>query len=219
MKFEQLDGAAALGKALGSLGKHTRLIVCGPLSEREMLEEQAEFYNQSVQNILENAGKINIAEWLQKRKEEYFEDFEQDEIEEVIGEWPGQAPSMSFGAHTEILTGEPLKQALLAEVSISNAWEIPAHFGYGGWNECPAPEEQCAIWKYWYEKFGVEIVAITHDVIEAKVANPPSTKEAAMELAWEQYLYCNDIVDQGVESISNLGATLRGSDIWYFWWD
>ena len=40
-----------------------------------------------------------------------------------------------------------------------------------------------------------------------------------MDLAWEQYLYCQDIVVQGCETIANLAATLLNSPFWYFWWD
>jgi hypothetical protein len=40
-----------------------------------------------------------------------------------------------------------------------------------------------------------------------------------MALAWEQYWYCLDIVDQGVGSVSALAATLLNSTYWYFWWD
>jgi hypothetical protein len=38
-------------------------------------------------------------------------------------------------------------------------------------------------------------------------------------LAREQYLYCSDIVWQGVGSVSNLSKTLLNSNYWYFWWD
>jgi len=40
-----------------------------------------------------------------------------------------------------------------------------------------------------------------------------------MELAKEQYIFCNDIVDQGVGTVSALAATLLDSNYWYFWWD
>jgi hypothetical protein len=66
---------------------------------------------------------------------------------------------------------------------------------------------------------GAEIAGVSGDVIECIVANPPRDKEQSMNLAWEQYLYCQDIVVQGRETISNLAATLLNSPYWYFWWD
>jgi hypothetical protein len=52
-----------------------------------------------------------------------------------------------------------------------------------------------------------------------RVARRPATREAALELAREQYLYCNDIVDQGTGSLSGLAASLTTDDWWFFWWD
>lgn len=52
-----------------------------------------------------------------------------------------------------------------------------------------------------------------------KVARQPQTREQALELAREHYVYCNDIVDQGLGTLSNLTATLMANDWWYFWWD
>lgn len=40
-----------------------------------------------------------------------------------------------------------------------------------------------------------------------------------MRLAWEQYWYFADFVDQGVQSVANLAGALFGGSIWYFWWD
>jgi hypothetical protein len=47
----------------------------------------------------------------------------------------------------------------------------------------------------------------------------PATREEALELAREQYFYCNDIVDQGMGSYRRLAAGLMASDWWFFWWD
>ena len=40
-----------------------------------------------------------------------------------------------------------------------------------------------------------------------------------LDLALEQYAYCNDIVDQGVETVGRLADGLMKSHNWYFWWD
>jgi Domain of unknown function (DUF4253) len=56
-------------------------------------------------------------------------------------------------------------------------------------------------------------------VMECTVARPPKTREEAMALAREQFFYCTDIVYQGTESLSLLGATVLNAKAWYFWWD
>jgi hypothetical protein len=60
---------------------------------------------------------------------------------------------------------------------------------------------------------------VTHDVIEYTVESPPKNMVEAIPLAIEQYLYCGDIVDQGIGSVSNLASSLIDSHRWYFWWD
>jgi hypothetical protein len=46
-----------------------------------------------------------------------------------------------------------------------------------------------------------------------------ATREEALDLAREQYLYCADIVDQGTGSLSLLAANLMVDPWWFFWWD
>ena len=89
---------------------------------------------------------------------------------------------------------------------------------FGGWNECPLPEDHIAVAKYWYEKYGAVPAVITEDVLEFSVPAPVK-REEAQALAWEQYLYCADIVVQGCESIGLLADILSKSTTWFFWWD
>jgi hypothetical protein len=55
--------------------------------------------------------------------------------------------------------------------------------------------------------------------MNVRVQRRPPTREAALELAREQYVYCSDIVDQGVQTLSAFAAALMENDWWYFWWD
>lgn len=89
----------------------------------------------------------------------------------------------------------------------------------GGWNDCPDSSVLTAFAKRWHASFGAEVVSITRDVMEFTVANPPTTREAASKLAMEQYIFCPDIVEQGVGDVVTLAATLQNSSYWYFWWD
>lgn len=83
----------------------------------------------------------------------------------------------------------------------------------------PTPEYQVAAFRSWHERYGVEPVGMSGDVINLKAASRPTSREEALELAREQYDYCNDLIDQGVETLSNLAALLMADDWWYFWWD
>ena len=96
---------------------------------------------------------------------------------------------------------------------------IPAHLLWGGWNACPDPAYHVAALRSWRERFGAEIVGLSADTMNLTVQRRPQTREAAIDLALEQHLYCNDIVDQGVETISHLAASLMVHSWWFFWWD
>lgn len=227
MEFIKLDPATAFEKAIAASNSNPKLIVCGSEENIEYLKEALEYSEQNPQDIIHKSLTINVESWFREKmktdlddwgmqNEEGFDDDDEDHEFEWTGE-PGA--SMSFTLATDILTGEPLRDLVGVQINADESWHIPALFKYGGWNECPEPEAQCAIWKYWQEKYGAKIVGVSHDVIEAYVENPPQTQEEAMQLAMEQYLYCGDIVDQGVETVDNLAAMLLKQKVWYFWWD
>jgi len=90
---------------------------------------------------------------------------------------------------------------------------------FGNWNECPAPEIQVAVFRNWHERFGAAPACITQDVVECVVDRPPQDEPASMALAAEQWLFCEDIVSQGTQSVRNLAIGLWRSPKWFFWWD
>jgi hypothetical protein len=73
--------------------------------------------------------------------------------------------------------------------------------------------------KYWQERYGAEVVGVTHDVVEMLISRPPRTRAQALELAREQCLYCSDIVLQGTNTLDVLAASLLDGTTWFFWWD
>jgi hypothetical protein len=76
-----------------------------------------------------------------------------------------------------------------------------------------------AFFRHWHDRYGARVITVTNDIIEFAVTRPPSTPAAANELAREQFVYCPDIVHQGVNTVGNLRASLLNSPNWYFWWD
>ncbi|HYT91395.1 MAG TPA: DUF4253 domain-containing protein [Gemmataceae bacterium] len=136
------------------------------------------------------------------------------------GKWPKDMwPDDYFSIPYDVLTKKPHRRIHVGLVPTMNGWEVPAFLMFGSWNACPHPEHHVAIMKYWHEQYGAEVVGITHDIVEMLVARPPRSRTRALELAREQYLYCDDIVEQGMRDLDTLAATLRGGKVWYFWWD
>ena len=198
-----------------SSGEYAFLI--GSDNDLDEMTEAMESAREGQESIIAAATELDLDDWLRERKrviEDQFYD------EDLAGEWPEETEEKSsIGMHKDVLSGKIHPEVILGLADIAQPWHLPAVLNYGGWNECPLPEVQCAFFKRWQERFGAEIAAVSTDIIECVVARPPTDQEGAMKLAWEHYWYCTDVVLQGTQSISNLAAILQNSNYWYFWWD
>lgn len=130
--------------------------------------------------------------------------------------WPTEAPErVSFHTVRE-LKGRP---AAVLLVRVEHVYEVPAHLGFGGWNECPAPELQVAALREWQKEYGAVPACITGDVLECAVVKRPQSEAEAMKLAAEQWIFCDDIVSQGTQTVRKLAMEIWRSPTWFFWWD
>ena len=200
-----------------STGQYPFLI--GDGEELERLEQEAGDAEQAPAEVIRASLEIDLGAWIARRHEEWREDAEVLD-EELLGEWPIElAEKGSICLHKDIVSGAIKPKVFLGLAEIEQPWQLPAVIHLGGWNECPFPVEHCAFHRSWQRRFGAEITGMSGDTVECLVRNPPRDRETAVGLAWEQYWYCNDIVDQGCGSISKLAATLLNSSYWFFWWD
>lgn len=136
-----------------------------------------------------------------------------------LGEWPD---TPEIVGPTELInweTQKPVETACIIRLPTSDWTEVPAYLGMGGWNACPAAEHHVAAFRSWRDRYGAELVRAGLDTVELRVKRRPQTREEALALAEEMYLYCEDILVQGYEGTAPLAASLMASDWWYFWWD
>lgn len=190
-------------------------ILLGGDDEASMLAEDSKFSGSSIEERLRLAATVDVEEWLKGRLEVDPEVYMAE-----AGEWPDEpSPAGTMGAHLDILSRKPKDRVAIAKLPTPRIWEAPAYVGMGGWNECPDASVITAFARRWHERYAAEIISITHDVMEFTVSKPPTDRESALSLAREQYVFCSDIVDQGVGDIAALAATLLNSSYWYFWWD
>ncbi len=138
-----------------------------------------------------------------------------------IGSWePSLATRHDPGVFWAGRARPPARRLVyLAKIPTARSWKIPAYLSFGGWNECPGAEDHVAVHRRWNEKYGAEVFSVAGDVVECWVARPPGDRAACEALAREQYLYCNDIVDQGTQTLLALAGALKDADAWFFWWD
>ena len=181
--------------------------------------------SEGVEQTIAFGESIDPRQWFKERQEDSAEasSGEAEEIElpsDSLDDWPDdQAPSHQFITPFDVLSRKPKPKVYLGLAPTRLSWHDPAYLRFGAWNACPGAEEHVAVMRYWNRRYGADIVAVTGDVIEMAVTRPPSDRQTAMDLAREQYVYCPDIVDQGVESVAALAAVLLNGSTWYFWWD
>ncbi|SHH41908.1 protein of unknown function [Jatrophihabitans endophyticus] len=98
--------------------------------------------------------------------------------------------------------------------------EVPALLSWtGAANAEISGDEHYAVLRHWHERFGAELVTLGFDTLELSVPRPPVAAVDALAVGREQYAYCPDVVDQGVQTLQALvtGQVVRQS--WWFWWD
>ena len=185
-------------------------------AHRGLLEEAEE---RTPQDVIHQGEAMNVPAWFVEREKNWAGEEPDGGLGGYHGDWPlGDQASHSFYVPANYKLGK--ESALYFGLFPAHeGWEVPAHLRWGGWNECPFAEEHVGVLKYWHERYGAELVCATHDIIEMQVARPPKTREEALQLATEQFLYCEDIVTQGLETLERLASTLLGGAVWYFWWD
>lgn len=165
-------------------------------------------------------------ELLKTYIKEYIDDIDgEDELAETefYDEYDGQEEEIDcYSAFEDFgeYGSNKIKETMLLKVPTTKPWEVVAYVPFGGWNECPAPEEMMAICKYWYEKYGAVPVTISHDIMEMHVPAPIGGEEA-LQVAKEHFAFCSDRVFQGTETgtLTELAACIAASEIWFFWWD
>lgn len=139
---------------------------------------------------------------------------------EPLGEWPttaDESPGLTIA--TDALSGKPLDKVYLTVIPTDDWTTIPAHLRWGDWNANPAPEWHVAALRSWRNRYDIELVGLSFDTMNVRVRSNPKSRDEAIALAREQYAYCSDVVDQGVQTISQLAKDIMANDWWYFWWD
>jgi hypothetical protein len=215
-EFVVVHGKEALGtrEKLLQRGDVTPVIMGNP-ADVELVCELILESTETTEAIIAKAAELDVGGWI---RDKLLSDPEYYKAEEAT--WPKlPVPQAELSVHLEVLTRLPKKSVLVGLVPTREPWKVPAYLRYGDWNDCPSPAVHVALHRKWADQYGATIACVSSDVIECTVANPPTSREDAMKLAFEQFAYCGDIVHQGVGSVTELAATLLGGKTWYFWWD
>jgi hypothetical protein len=169
-------------------------------------------------DILQKAEAVDVDAFLAARLAEYTEMHKGDDI---TGEFKDCEP---IDYLISIMKKNNIPEIILAKIPTTKPWELAAWVPMGGFNDCPSPAEQVAVFRRWHERYGAVPDLVSYDVWELELRGKEALKDNANAeaLAREQFAFCYDIVMQaagGYNSIRGLANRLRGSSVWYFWWD
>jgi len=216
-------------KALVKRGKtegFTPLIIVPDSILCESIYTFAEYYDAmyydaeySPEAVIKESESINAVEFLQSRSKYAASIGSDNYLLGITGERPVAGTYNNFTSFTNFLTNRPFSTILIAKIPTDKPWELAAWIPMGGFNECPSPAEQVAVFKYWHEQYGAVPVVVTWCTWELQIENLIKDKFTVKTLAKEQFGFCRDIVWQGDGSIDNLANSLIWSTVWFFWWD
>lgn len=166
--------------------------------------------------IEENGRQLSPAE----TRERLLADIDADYPEPDMGDWPDESSANTpLGMILDYRTRKLPERVHIALIPTADWTEIPAYLRWGGWNACPPPEFHVAAFRSWRDRYGATLLALTGDSAELRVQRKPGSRDEALALARELYLYDNDLIDQGYDALAPLAANLMASDVWSFWWD
>jgi hypothetical protein len=123
-------------------------ILIGDDQELERIEEGLEDSSESPDEILAASTAIHAEKWFEER---ISQDPELYQCED--GDWPDVDPGeIGIVTHLSISGSKPKKKVSIALLAIDNSSDSFAHLNWGGWNDCPFPQDHCAIHRYWRAK-------------------------------------------------------------------
>lgn len=229
-----------------ALDKTQTPVVIGSTESLLYISDGMEFGEQeSVEEILGKAATLMFPKGLKELKQKQFQELAESmkdnpnfkemfpdlegevsltiEESDILSDWPsGRAskgsskmPSVAIDWSNE----KPFDKVVIALIPTSDWTEVPAYMKFGGYNDCPASEWHVAALRHWRDLYGVQLVGVSHDTLDLRIARRPETREEAAAQAIAIYNYCPDVVDQGSGSVSELARDILNQNWWYLWWD
>ncbi|NEA24603.1 DUF4253 domain-containing protein [Actinomadura bangladeshensis] len=180
----------------------------------------SEPHPKALERAAELDGKALLAAYGEQKLAVYGPELSAATLAELRGkgEWPADPRRPGYSVPFD-WTGRPV-HVTVALIPAAASWQIPAVLQYGGWNDYPPPSEHAAILRYWHDRYGADLVALTGTTAEFGVSRPPLTRADALALAWEYFVYNDGYFDlYGAETLTELAAGLINAPTWLAWWD
>jgi hypothetical protein len=112
----------------------------------------------------------------------------------------------------------PLERVYIGLIPGADPTEAPAHLHWGGWNDVPSSEMLVVALRSWRDRYGAQLVGMSHDTWSLLVDRPPASREEALGLAREMVALCSDLLGE-VKTLQGQAALAMENGWWNFWWD
>jgi Domain of unknown function (DUF4253) len=205
-EWKEVAGADAMTayEAAKLHGKGVPVIIGGGAPMVQSLADAMSYLKPTPEQYIEKAG-LNPAPYPAKSPPK------------VPKVWPRVGPFETerhpFSIHMFPVGVKPI--VTIAYVPAQSSAEIPAYLKLGNWNAVPDADVFVALLRKWQRDYGAELVALTTDAIDVRVARRPATQQEAMKLAREHAKFCPSTE----VTLAERAAELMQLDWWHFWWD
>jgi hypothetical protein len=144
-----------------------------------------------------------------------------DDIEMRSGwDWPDDPVRHTLESRHSPSLGAADFDVTVVLVPVADGWRVHEALDYGWWNEYPRPDEHGAILRYWNQRWGADLFALTGTTAQFSVSRPPATRADAIALAAEWSAYNDGEYDYyGAHGPMELAASLLDAPAWFAWWD
>ena len=76
-----------------------------------------------------------------------------------------------------LLDASGLPEVFVGLVPTKVSWQAAIYLHFGGFNDCPQPDEIGSVLRHWQGTHGAELICMKGDVLEMRVARPPTKRE------------------------------------------
>lgn len=113
----------------------------------------------------------------------------------------------------------PYIEPLPISFPITDSFEIFDIIPWGGWNECPSNSILKEKSKCWHEKYGAEIIKVTHDSLYYKCSKFLDTEDAEI-LIQDILNFCPGCLEAyEFHSVDHMKEILLSEKTFILWWD
>ena len=157
---------------------------------------------------------------------------EEEEDEEMVAmrapfsrQFPGLAPAENTPLSPDQIRNAltSLRPARLGLVPANRPADVLPLIGWSGF--APGTDETLSlatVLRSWEDRFGARLLDVGFAEIRLLAERPPRTNEAALRLAAELFVFCDECTlagQVGLSDVSSITARLVNTPLWGFWWD